>query len=420
MANQKRVIVMGGGIVGLCSAYYLRQSGHEVVILERSAETCTHSASQGNAGFICPSHFTPLSAPGVISQGLKWMLDAKSPFYIKPRFSLELAKWLWQFSKHATKTHVTNAAPVLLQLNQISRALYGELHQLPDLDFDYQEKGLMMMYKTEHCKDEEIALATVAGSYGIETEILDAEELQARNPNITCDVIGGVLYPGDSSLQPDILHDRLTKHIKGLGVEMVYNAEITSIKHAGNTISAVMVGDRAYSADEYVLSSGSWSPVLVKGLKINIPIQAGKGYNLTIPQVPKQISTPALLCEARMAVSPLGDRMRIGGTMEIAGLNKTISPKRVEGLMEAIPRYFPEFREEWVKGIEPWVGFRPCTPDGLPYVGRFKNYSNFTAATGHAMLGLSLAPVSGKMVSQIVNGERCDVQSELLSPDRFR
>jgi D-amino-acid dehydrogenase len=419
MADKKKIVIVGAGIIGLCSAYYLIQEGHQVTILDAASEGAADNCSNVNAGFVSPSHFTPLAAPGVISQGLKWMLDSKSPFYIKPRFSLDLIKWLLLFSKAAKKNRVEAAAPVLLDLNLKSRELFRELHARKELDFDYQELGIHVLYKTEAMKEEEIHLSHKATELGVETKILTAEEVQEQNPNIKCDVIGGVHYLCDSHLQPDLLNKTMIAYLKGAGVEFVYDCRVKDFKINSGAVVSVSDGQKSFEGDEFVLASGAWSQEAAARLNVNIPLQAGKGYNLTIPNAPRQITVPALLCEAKMAISPMGDRLRIGGTMEIAGLNRDVSPNRVQGLMEGIPKFFPEFTEDWVKDVKPWVGLRPLSPDGLPYIGRFKNYKNLTVAAGHAMLGLSLGPVTGQLVSNILSGQKKIVESPLIDADRY-
>jgi D-amino-acid dehydrogenase len=183
-------------------------------------------------------------------------------------------------------------------------------------------------------------------------------------------------------------------------------------KNAGN-------GTEEIEADEWVLCGGSWSPVTASKLKLSLPMQAGKGYSLTMAKTAKSPSIPAILGEARVAVTPMGDSLRFAGTMEVAGLNTDVNPSRVRGILKSIPKYYPEFSASDFEGIQPWVGLRPCSPDGLPYVGRTQRYDNLCIATGHAMMGLSLGPITGQLISQTVSGEKPALMSALLDPDRY-
>jgi D-amino-acid dehydrogenase len=187
----------------------------------------------------------------------------------------------------------------------------------------------------------------------------------------------------------------------------------------GRRIEAVESAAACDEAGHVVLAGGAWSPALAKSLGLRLPMQAGKGYSLTLEQPPQLPGMCSICTEARLAVTPMGSRLRIGGTMEIAGLDERVDPRRVRGIIRSALAYFPELRESDFAGVEPWKGLRPCSPDGLPYLGRTARYDNLVIATGHAMMGLSLAPITGKIVGQLVAGERPDHDLALLSPDRF-
>jgi D-amino-acid dehydrogenase len=211
----------------------------------------------------------------------------------------------------------------------------------------------------------------------------------------------------------------LKQELKRLNVRIRWNTEVTGWKTNGSTIQAALTRDGEAAADEYVLSGGSWSPALAKSMKINLPMQAGKGYSLTLPH-PRQLpNICAIFAEARVAVTPMGGTLRFGGTMEMTGINEAINQRRVDGIIKAIPKYYPNFRPEDFAGVQPWAGLRPCSPDGLPYIGRTASYRNLTIASGHAMMGLSLAPITGKLVSQILKNEKPQIDLRLVKPDRY-
>ena len=232
-------------------------------------------------------------------------------------------------------------------------------------------------------------------------------------------VAGGVYFPKDCQLTPDRYLAALQNQCVQLGVEFGWQTEVTGWRVQGSRIHAVLTSRGERAADEIVLCGGSWSPGVARELGLKIPIQAGKGYSLTLAQ-PRQLpQICAIFTEARVAVTPMGGRLRVGGTMEIAGLNEDINLARVQGIIKSVPNYYPEFRVEDFAQIQPWCGLRPCSPDGLPYLGRTAKYSNLTLATGHAMMGLSLGPISGKLVGEILAGEKPSFDLSLLSPDRY-
>jgi D-amino-acid dehydrogenase len=188
---------------------------------------------------------------------------------------------------------------------------------------------------------------------------------------------------------------------------------------SGRRIEAARTNKGDFTADEYVLCGGSWSPGVARELRARLPMQAGKGYSLTLPH-PRQLpQISAIFSEARVAVTPMGGTLRFGGTMEIAGLDERINPRRVQGIIHAVPRYYPDFSPSDFEGIQPWRGLRPCSPDGLPYLGRFAAYDNLSTATGHAMMGLSLGPITGRLMAEILTGEKPSLDLTMLSPDRY-
>jgi len=415
----KHVLVIGGGVIGLCAAYYATRRGHRVTLLERGAsegDGCSH----GNAGMVVPSHFTPLAAPGMVALGLKWMWNPESPFYIKPRLDADLWKWGWKFFRAATPAHVARAAPLLRDLSFASRACFEELAAAPGPEFGLVKKGLLMLCKTAHTFDDEARMAGRARELGIPAEVFDARQTAALEPNVRMDVAGSVLFPQDCHLAPDRFMQSLRARLEAAGVEFGWNTAVTRWRVGASAVDAVHTARGEFRADEYVLAAGAWSHVVARDLGLALPMQAGKGYSLTLP-APRQLPERcAILTEARVAVTPIGSSLRFGGTMEIAGLDENINPTRVQGIIKAVPRYYPDFDPADFRGLEPWRGLRPCSPDGLPYVGRTARFRNLVIATGHAMMGLSLGPITGRLIAEIISGDNPAFDLRLLDPDRYR
>jgi len=413
----RHVVIVGAGVIGLSCAHYAIKRGWQVTVIERKPEV-RDGCSFGNAGMVVPSHFTPLAAPGMVALGLRWMWNPESPFYIKPRFDLDLFKWAFQFWRSSTKSHVERSAPLIRDLSLQSRQCFVDLAS-QGLDFGLQKNGLLMLCRTQAGFEEEAHAAEKAHSLGLPADVLDPKALQSLDPGVTMSVAGGVFYSQDCHLSPSRYVAALQSSIRDHGGQFQWNTSITGWRKESGRIVAVQTDAGEIEADEFLLCGGSWSPDTVKTLGLKLPTQAGKGYSLTLDK-PRQLpSICAIFTEARIAVTPMNGQLRFGGTMELAGLDETITQRRVRGIIRAIPDYYPEFKTDDFEAIEPWHGLRPCSPDGLPYIGRTDRWKNLTIATGHAMMGLSLAPITGKIVSQILCGDEPDISSSLLSPDRF-
>mgnify|MGYP000864570369 CR=1 FL=1 len=412
-----KIGVIGGGIIGLSTAYYLTQAGHHVTILEKG--DLQTGCSLGNAGMIVPSHFIPLAAPGMISKGIRWMFNSNSPFYVKPRLSAELLRWGYLFYKHANKTHVDAAIPALKELSFFSKAMYQQLAKTLPFDFGYHERGLLMLYQSAEIEKEELETAEIANHYGVEARVLSAEQVQELEPDVRVNARGGVYFPGDAHLTPQDLVSRMIAYLKSKGVTIRTDCEVIDFKIQNNQIQSVNTNLGTYAFDEIVLATGSWSGSVARQLGLSLPMQAGKGYSFTLDHVKKNIRTPSIFLEARVAVTPMGEALRFGGTMEITGNNHNISMNRVKGIVDAIPRYYPDMKVSMPPKEEVWHGLRPCSPDGLPYIGRSKKVHNLILATGHAMLGISLGPGTGKMIADLVDHKQPEVNLKPFDPERF-
>jgi D-amino-acid dehydrogenase len=387
-----------------------------VTLLERGGPD-HDCCSQGNAGMVVPSHFVPLAAPGMVAMGLRMMWNPESPFYIKPRLSADLFSWGWKFWRASNAEHVQRSAPLLRDLSLASRQCFEELAQANE--FGLVKKGLLMLCKTELTLHEEKKTAEKSNQLGVPAEVLTPEQTAKLDPHLKMDIAGAVYFPLDCHLTPHLFTAALTRQIEKGGGRFCWNTAVERWKLNSNGIEAVQTNGGEFQADEYVIAGGAWSPRLTKGLNASLPMQAGKGYSLTLT-TPKRLPTIcSILTEARVAVTPMGSALRFGGTMELAGLDESINPARVRGIINSIPKYFPEFSPEDFNGVPAWRGFRPCSPDGLPYMGRFANHKNLSAATGHAMMGLSLGPVSGKLMAQVLSDEKPSIDLGLLNPERF-
>jgi D-amino-acid dehydrogenase len=414
----KNVVIAGGGVIGLCCAYYLQKKGHQVTVIERG--DITDGTSFGNAGYVSPSHFIPLASPGVIAMGLRWMLSSSSPFYIKPKADKDLIRWCLTFYRNANASVVEKNSPHLANILLFSRELTSDIRKEINVPFFMEEKGCFMLYRSAHTEKHEIELARDAKKFGIETRVLSGKEVQEMEPEVEVRVRGGVLYPIDCHLHPGQLMHALAKSLQSSGVKMLLNTEITGFETNGSTINGVITGSGRVACDELVLAAGSWTPLLAKKLKIDLLMQAGKGYSFTYKDIEHNLHYPAILVDNRVAMTPMGPDLRMGGTMEISGINKNILLKRVHAIYNAAIDYYPNLNVKFPEEKKIWNGLRPLTPDGLPYLGRQKNYRNLTVAGGHAMLGISLAAGTGKLVQQIIDGEETEIDIKAFAVDRFR
>lgn len=412
-----RVIIAGGGVIGLCSAYYARKAGHEVTVIERG--DISNGTSFGNAGYVSPSHFVPLASPGIIAKGLRWMLSASSPFYIKPRLNIDLIRWGLTFWKQSNRHTVERNVPHLHAILQLSRHLQSELKQELTHPFLMEEIGCFMLYQNPATEQHERELAEEAAGLGIETRIMTGKEVQDMEPDVEVNTLGGVLYPIDCHIHPGQFMHSLHHTLKDMGAELQLNTNITGFERKGKKIQAVITNRGRIEADEVVMATGSWSPELSRMLGINMILQPGKGYSMTFDQLEKNLKYPAILVDKRVAMTPFGDSLRMGGTMEISGLHAPTLVKRAQAIMAGAKAYYPKLDVAFPGPEKIWHGYRPLSPDGLPYLGRHSRYDNLVIASGHAMIGITLAAASGKIVEELVSRTPTSIDISGFDVERY-
>lgn len=410
------VTIIGGGVIGLCSAYYLRKEGYPVTIIERG--DITDGCSFGNMGYISPSHFIPLATPGIISQGLRWMMSSSSPFYIKPRLDLDLIRWGLAFRKSSTAGHVERSIPHLDNLLRLSRSLMNDLKK-ELIDFDMTEKGCWMLYKSPKTADHEMHLAEQAEKLGLKTVICTPQQVQDYEPEVEVNVAGGVLYLDDCHVSPAKFMQALYTELKRMGVRFWLNTTVTGFEQDGKRITRVLTDKADIDVYELVIANGSWLGTLSKLLKLYLPMQPGKGYSIIYDQLEKNLQHPSILVDDRTATSPIGPWLRIGGTMELSGHSNNILPKRVMAIYRAFGKYYPSMSLPEPDLSKAWFGYRPVTPDGMPYIGRHGKFDNLSYAGGHAMLGVSAAAGTGKLVTEIIQNKSTVIPITAFDPERF-
>lgn len=410
-------IIVGGGIIGLCSAYYLQKEGHTVTIIERG--DITDGCSFGNMGYMSPSHFVPLASPGIISEGIKYMLSSSSPFYIKPRLNLELIQWAWHFYKNSTAAHVKRAAPHLNNILQLSRNLINDMRTEIGDSFDMEAKGCFMMCKQQKTLDHEFHLADDAEKLGLVVQRMNAAQVQALETDVEIDVAGAVLFKDDCHFDPGKLMVTLKSYLEKKGVQFQLNSTVSGFEKNGSTVNAVFTNNGKFNCDNLVIATGSWIPAVSKMLGIHLLLQPGKGYSYTYNNVEKNIKYPAILVDGRCAITPWDNRLRIGGTMELSGINNKVLIKRMQGIYDSAKNFYPGLKIDFPPADKIWNGLRPVTPDGLAYIGRTAEYNNVVVAGGHAMLGISQGTGTGLLVSQLLQNKKTEIDISAFDLKRF-
>lgn len=417
MKHEAEILVIGGGAIGICCAHYLREQGKEVMVVEKGA-ICS-GASYGNAGLVVPSYSIPLAAPGAVSQCIRWIGHPESPFYIKPSLRPSLLHWLWKFQGACNGRRVRRSIPVLRDLTLESLRLFEELAAGQGLDFGFEKTGLLELFRTPAGLEEGKKAFRLLQSFGIESEVLGKADLEALSGGLRTRAVGAILSRGDALLIPDRFVKQLAGYNAGRGVHLATEVEVIGFETSGRRVTRVHTTRGDISASEVVLAGGAWSPRIAGDLHIRLMIEPAKGYSITFKKPDPCPEIPCTLAEAYVVLTPMGEKVRFAGTLELAGFDQSINRRRVQAILKTVSGYFPDLDPNTMEVLEIWQGLRPCTPDGLPYIGRPHSYENVMVAAGHGMLGISLAPATGKLVSQLVTGEPPFMDPGPLRIERF-
>ena len=415
-SNNTDVVIVGAGIIGIACAHYLSESGAKVTVIDQN--TVGSQCSFGNCGYICPSHVLPLATPGAISKALKSMFEPSSAFRVKPQFDMSLIKWFWQFSKLCKTDVMLETGHHLNNLLVSSKREYTEVIEQLDFDCEWKKNGLLYVAETQNGLDDLRAKSELlAERYGVSSHLISGEELLSFDPALRTGLAGAYHFEDDASINPNKLNQQWYQYLKEKGVEFVEDCSLTGVNKLGNQVSSIETSKGVFKADNYVIAAGAWSAKLASELDCKIPIQPGKGYSLTTNNPDICPEHPMLFPEHGVGVSPFKDGYRIGSIMEFAGFNTSIPSKRIEQLKASAQRYLVgQSNEEWKYT---WQGWRPMTWDSLPIIGRIPKLHNTFLSTGHNMLGMSLGAVTGKLISEMIQGVSTHIDTQAFSPERF-
>jgi len=403
--------------VGLFCAYFLRLRGATVTVIDRGEVGGPGSCSYGNTGFVGTQGSAPLAEPGVLTQGLRWLTDPRSPFYVKPRLDAELVSWLWHFRRFCDERSAQAVFRVLLAMKKRSLEILTDMCASGSLASTFTAPGIVVACKTPEGFEKACRSVPQAVALGVPLRVLEPGELAALEPDTEFDITGALINDEGAALYvPDFLAE-FARRLAGMGVDIRDRTEAVGFEVAERQVTKVITTRGELTPAEVVVAAGAWSPAAARKLGIGLTMQPAKGYSITVKAPPSGPRLPVLLSEGKVAVMPLGDRLRFGGTLELSGLNSTISPRRLDGIRRTVSSYLP--RLEGTETIETWSGFRPCTPDSVPFIGRAERYGNVCIACGHGYIGMGLAPGTGELIAQIIAGEQPDTDPEPFRVDRF-
>lgn len=415
MANQS-IIVVGAGHIGISCAHYLHRDGYDVTVLDRSS--IGGACSQANCGFLVPSHVLPLTTPDAITTGLKSLFQPKAAFRVKPQLRAPLYRWMLEFGRRCTRRQMLATGKVLKEILDASMTEYEALFRSTEIDCEWRDEGMLFVFRGNQAMEEfSHTDAMLTDEYGLTARHIPGDELQQFEPALLDDLAGAYYYEDDSHLRPDKFNAVWSAQLVKDGVTFKENCSVDSIETSDGAVSALITSAGRMTADRYVFAAGAWSSTFEEALECSIPVEPGKGYSVTMTQPEAMPRHPMLIPEKHIGVTPFDRSFRIASMMEFAGFDDTIPPARIQQLKDSAKPYLrtPEGAVE----EDTWYGWRPMTWDSLPIIGRVPQLSNALLATGHNMLGLSLAPMTGKAIADLVAERPSDLPLEALSPARF-
>jgi D-amino-acid dehydrogenase len=420
VGSDPEVLVVGGGVAGLFCAYHLRRRGLGVAVAERGPIGGPQSCSAGNTGFVGTHGAAPLAQPALRAAGLlglRGLLDPTGPLPVRPRWDGELLSWLWHFRRACDERTAAAGFRVLVGLKKRSLALLRELCRSGGLAATFSERGMVLAFRTAEGFEAARRAVPQAVESGVPLRVLADGELAALEPGVDFAVHGALFNAEGATVHPPAFVVELARLLTDQGVEIHPFTEVLDFDVAGNRVERVRTTRGDFRPAETVVAAGSWSTDCVRRLGIALELQPVKGYSVTVRMPANAPGRPVLLGEGTVAVAPLGDRLRMAGSLELSGLDSAVPRRRVEGLLRTVRDFLPGL--ERTETVEVWRGFRPCTPDSIPLLGRAAPYRNLTVACGHGTIGMGLAPAAGEVVAGIVAGEAAEPDLAPFRVDRF-
>lgn len=421
MVISKRTVIVGGGIVGLACAHFLRRTGRDVVVIDQGqiGKACSH----GNCGLICPSHVLPLAEPGAIGSAIRSVFQPASPFRVHPSLDWRRWYWFWRFARRCNTTDLVHGGRSIQPLLESSMRLYQELVAAGELDCEWEQRGLMYVYRDpRRLRDYEPTNRLLTEQFGEPARLLDEHALRELEPALKPGLAGGWYYEHDAHLRPDKLVATWRQRLAERGVQFRESCDFRRFEAQGRSARCALVDapeldNGQLTADEFVIATGALTPFLEGELGCRVPIQPGKGYSLTLPRPTNCPRIPLIFPEHRVAVTPMQSGFRLGSMMEFAGYDASLPAARLELLVRgAVPYLDIPAREP---GWEEWTGWRPMTWDSLPIIDRAPRFQNVWIAAGHNMLGVTMAPATGQLIAELVAGQTPHIDPRPYRHDRF-
>lgn len=416
-----KILVLGSGVIGTTSAYYLALAGHEVTVIDRQ-EAPALETSYANAGEVSPGYSSPWAGPGVPLKAIQWLMMKHSPLVIRPQLSMHQWGWLVQMLKNCTEARYAVNKERMVRLAEYSRDVLKKLREDTHIQYDQRTQGTLQLFRTQKQLDATDKDIQVLKDSGVHFELLDQAGFLKHEPGLALSkdkFVGALLLPGDETGDCFMFTQNLAKMAENLGVQFKFGVNIQGIQRSGGEISGVQTDKGAYTADQYLVCLGSYSPQLLKPLGLHLPIYPVKGYSLTLPIIDEAHAPESTVMDEthKVAVTRLGSRIRVGGTAELGGYNLTLHQSRRETLEHVVSDLYPK-GVDLSKG-EFWTGLRPMTPDGTPILGATA-IKNLFLATGHGTLGWTMAAGTGKVIADIMSHQQPEISIAGFALDRYK
>lgn len=415
-----RILILGSGVIGVTTAWYLRQRGHEVVVIDRESGPAL-STSFGNAGQVSPGYASPWPAPGIPLKAVKWLLSRHAPLAIKPTADPDQYRWLWAMLRNCTRDRYAVSKARMVRLAEYSRDCLAELRRETGIQYEQRTLGTTQLFRTQAQLDAAARDIAVLREYGVPYEVLDRAGIVRVEPalaEVADTLVGALRLPGDETGDCHLFTTRLAAMAEAAGVEFRFGSRVEALESDGDRLAGVRIDGRREAADAYVMALGSWSPLLLAPLGIRLPVYPLKGYSLTIPITrPEMAPHSTVLDESyKVAITRFDDRIRVGGMAEVSGYDLSLRQRRRETLEMVVRSLYPYGGD--LSQATFWTGLRPSTPDGPPVVGATK-YRNLWLNTGHGTLGWTMACGSARYLSDLIDGRRPEIDTEGLDISRY-